>query len=66
MYQHKSEIEAELGYELHWQELPQAKASGAYIRKENINVRDRKTWDNSYKWLMETANKFATVFPKYY
>jgi len=66
MYKHKAEIEAELGYELIWEELPEAKASSIYSKKENVKVKDRKTWQSSHKWLMETANKFSEVFPKYY
>ena len=66
MYQHKAKIEAELGYELIWQELPKAKLSSTYIKKENVKVKDRKTWEDSHKWLMETASKFSEVFLKYY
>lgn len=66
MYQHEAEIEAELGYGLIWQELPKAKLSSTYIKKENVKVKDRKTWEGSHKWLMETASKFSEVFLKYY
>jgi len=66
MYKQKAEIEAELGYKLIWEELPEAKASSIYIKKENVKVKDRKTWQGSHKWLMEAASKFSEVFPKYY
>ena len=66
IYKHKSEIETALGFELFWDELPKVKASGAYIKKENIKLNDRQTWADCHKWLMETANKFTEVFPKYY
>lgn len=66
IYKHKAEIETALGFKLFWDELPKRKASGAYIKKENIKLNDRKTWVDSHKWLTETANKFTEVFPKYY
>lgn len=66
IYQHKADIEAELGYELIWDELPQAKASSTHIKKEILKVKDRKTWEGSHKWIVDTASKFSEVFPKYY
>lgn len=66
MYEHKAAIEAELGHELIWEEGPKAKVSSIGIRKENVKVKDRKTWKDSHKWLMETSSKFSEAFPKYY
>ena len=66
MYQHKTEIEAELGFELSWQELPKAKASSINIKKQNVKLKDKETWESCYKWLMETGSKCAEVFRKYY
>jgi len=66
MCQHRAEIEAELGLELAWEELPKAKASTIFVKKENVKVRDRRTWEGCHKWFMETATAFAQVFPKYY
>lgn len=62
MYEHKAAIETELGYTLTWGENPKAKASSIGIRKENVKLRDRETWEESHKWLMETANAFSEVF----
>ena len=66
LFQHKAEIENELGFSLVWEESPMAKASGAYVKKENLNLKNKETWPSAEKWFLEMAAKFATVFPKYY
>lgn len=65
MHQHKAEIEAELGSELSWQELPRAKASSIHIRKEAVKLKGKEMWGSYHKWLMETGGRFTEVLPKY-
>ena len=66
LHQHKAEIENDLGFNLVWEESPTAKASGAYVKKENIKLKNRNTWSEAEKWFLENAAKFIAVFPKYY
>ncbi len=60
----KEEIEQKLGLQLDWQELPERKASRIIIAKNGdfLNPSDS---EELIAWLVETADNFARVFPKY-
>lgn len=60
----KDEIEQKLGLQLDWQELPERKASRIIIAK-NGDFLDPSESDELITWLIETADNFARVFPKY-
>ena len=66
IYQRKAEIEAELGYELRWEDNPKVKSSGTYLMKGDVKLKDKQTWEGSFKWLVDNASRFSEVFRKYY
>lgn len=61
---HKDEIEAEMGMELEWNELPEKKASRiiAYI---DADFNDKEAWPNQFDWIIEVAVKMKNAFKKY-
>ncbi len=60
----KDVIEQNLGFALVWQELPDKKASRIIAAHEGDFLNESET-DGLIKWLVETANIFSHVFPKY-
>ena len=64
IYAHKDEIENELSEKLEWMELPEKKASR--IKAVTLGSFDDQTkWDDAFEWLLNEAEKFQRVFPKY-
>lgn len=57
----KSEIEAELGMQLDWREMPDNKVSRIIIFKE-ANLDNKTDWKNQFKWFREVCIKFKKVF----
>lgn len=57
----KHAIQKELG-PLAWQELPDKNDTRIAHFQPNIKVTDRSTWPDSFKWLRERGEAFATVF----
>ena len=62
--QHKLEIEAEIGSTLEWMELPDATASRILLTHDG-NPKDKKRWEEYFKWCSATAGKFTKAFKKY-
>lgn len=62
---HKNKIESELNEIPEWMELPTKKASRIRILKEG-NFEDPKKWEESFEWILKQAEKFYSVFPKYF
>ncbi|MCX7086277.1 MAG: DUF4268 domain-containing protein [Methylococcales bacterium] len=60
-YKHKSEIEAELGLSLIWDELPQKKASRIKLIKGG-DFTNQGNWNEYHAWLLESAINFHKVF----
>lgn len=60
----KDEIEKELNEKLTWLELPDKKASRILVTKK-ADILDTKNWDSLFDWLLNQAEKFYKVFPKY-
>lgn len=59
----KKTIEKELGYKVEWMELQGKKASR--IKAETSgNIDDTDSWEEYFKWMQETAEKFQKVFAK--
>ncbi|MDD5476221.1 MAG: DUF4268 domain-containing protein, partial [Syntrophales bacterium] len=57
----RNAIESKLPYELEWMELEGKKASR--IRAvHTIDVANNMNWEASFQWLMDTADKFHSVF----
>lgn len=65
LFINKNEIENKLGFELVWQELPEAKASRVYIKKDVKDIKDKKEMENAYAWYKEIGEKMAKVFQDY-
>jgi len=63
---HKNQeiIEKEIGEQLEWMELPEATASRILLTY-NGNPKERKRWEEYFKWCISTVEKFSKVFKKY-
>ncbi len=65
LYKHyqnnKTKIQKELGFKLDWQDLPDKKAFRILVSKSADFYKTEK-WDEYFKWLKATAEKFAKVF----
>jgi hypothetical protein len=65
LYASKQAIEEKLGLQLQWQELPNKKASRIIAIHEG-NFLEEETSMSTIHWLVETADVFSRVFPKYF
>ena len=67
LFQHKNEIEKDLGFEMDWQELPGKKASRVIVtfpgNFSKLNELNRNK--DFFKWYCEKAIAFKKVFSKY-
>lgn len=63
-YQHKNDIENELGYKLDWKELPNKKASRIVLEKP-FNLNNQAEWGSQFDWLVDTCLRFKNAFKKY-
>jgi len=63
-HSNKEAIESEIGEELEWMELPDATASRIRL-VYNGNPKDRKRWDEYFRWCVATVENFSRVFKKY-
>lgn len=64
VFAHKAEIETKLGLQLDWQELPDRKASRIILTHKG-DFNNEQDEAKLIKWLCETADNFASVFPKF-
>ncbi len=64
LLQQKDSIEIDLGEHLEWMELPNKKASRIRILKAG-NFESEKGWEDEFEWLLNIAEKFHRVLPKY-
>lgn len=60
----KDKIESELSEKPEWMELPAKKASRIRILTSG-NFDDPTKWEDTFEWLLNEAEKFHKVFPKY-
>jgi len=63
-HHNKDEIEAAIGSELEWMELPDATASRILVTLKT-NPKDRKSWNDSFEWCTRTVERFSSTFRKY-
>jgi hypothetical protein len=66
LYQNKKEIEGELNLkeEIEWMELPEKKASRIRVSYSG-DFNDESKWEAYFDWLLEVAEKYRSVFPRY-
>lgn len=64
LYSHKAEIESELEEKLEWMELPAKKASRIRVFTSG-NFDEPVKWEVAFEWLLNEAEKFHRVFPKF-
>lgn len=62
--QHKEQIEADIGFELDWRELPDKKAS-RIILENPVNLENPDEWSSHFDWIMDTCIRFKKAFKKY-
>jgi len=60
----KDDIESKLGFALEWQELPGRKASRIIVARDG-DFLDETDSVQLIQWLVDTADNFTRVFPKY-
>ena len=64
LYERKAEIEADVGAELDWRELPEKKASRILIKRD-ANLTDEQEWPQQFDWVMDKLVKMKKAFKKY-
>jgi len=57
----KEQIEAELGYEVTWYNMPN-KISKRVYTKRSVNLSDESDWKNQAAWMLERLEEFYRVF----
>lgn len=60
--QQKDDIEAEVGSELEWEELPNRKQSRIAIRKFNVDPTNRDDWRVQHGWIADQLEAFHAAF----
>ena len=58
----KESIHEQLGFTLHWMELPERKASRLLINLKDKDPFDKKAWPEYYAWMKEKLEKTDKVF----
>ena len=64
LFQHKDEIEADIGFALDWRELPDKKASRIIIEKP-VNLDNHDEWNEQFDWIIDSCIRFKKTFKKY-
>ncbi|AQT41897.1 protein of unknown function (DUF4268) [Bartonella apihabitans] len=62
LYEQKNDIEAEIGHELIWKELPNKSASRIILYLRNVDPMDRSRWDEYQDWLIKYIEAFDRTF----
>lgn len=65
LFKLKDQIETDLGFSFEWMELPNSKASRIKVERRDVNLRDKTTHADCFRWLCEKAEALYKVFPKY-
>ncbi|MFW8744841.1 DUF4268 domain-containing protein [Mesorhizobium japonicum] len=58
----KTQIEAQLGFSLDWQILPESDACRIVLYKPDCDIEDETRWPQYFDWLATTTNHFVRVF----
>jgi len=64
LFSHKDQIETDLGEKPEWMELQGKKASRLRVSTSS-SFDDASKWEDSFEWLLNEAEKFHKVLPKY-
>ncbi len=62
LHDQKEEIEAEIGKEVEWRELPNNRESQINLHNRNVDLADRKQWPGQHEWLCQMLEQFHGVF----
>ena len=62
LYAQKNDIEAEIGHELIWKELPNKSASRIILYLRDVDPMDRSRWDEYQDWLIKYIEAFDRAF----
>ena len=62
LYAQKNDIEAEIGHELIWKELPNKSASRIILYLRDVDPMDRSRWDEYQDWLIKYIEAFDSAF----
>ena len=63
LYSAKDEIEAIIGKDIEWKELPEGKSSRIVLRN-SLDPTKKDNWENCFKWYTETVERFRNAFVK--
>lgn len=58
----KEQIQNQCGLTFKWMELPNKQASRIIIKKYDFDLNDTDSWQNQYKWLLESIETMKPVF----
>jgi hypothetical protein len=61
LYEQKTQIEKEIGFELDWRELPEKKASRILVRTAG-NIDDTNEYKKYFEWFISSGMKMKKVF----
>ena len=64
LHNYKDKIEVDLGEKADWMELQGKKASRVRVSTDG-DFDNPSKWEDSFEWLLNEAEKFHKVFPKY-
>jgi hypothetical protein len=62
LFQQREAVEAELGYPLLWEELPNRRDSRITIVLEDVDPEDQADWPRQHQWLAQKLNDFHRAF----
>ena len=65
LYEHKDQIEDEIGEKLKWNRVNSIKYSSQITLKKQIDYNKKENWITCIKWHSEMINKFKNIFTKY-
>jgi len=62
LHAQKDAVEAELGYPVVWEELPEGKDTRILVALSDIDPEDQSDWPRQHEWLAARLNEFYRVF----
>lgn len=62
LHAQKPEVEADLGYSLDWEELPEGRDTRISVALNNIDPENEADWPRQHEWLAARMSEFYRVF----